>query len=115
MNLEATLSKREEEVAEVLAFTRGRSEACEKLFISEGTLASHTYRIYGKLEIGSKSELVIWWMVIKLGISKKSIPYFNFIGALILCIGVLTDDNALIRQRSSRGRYAIQKEYVTSI
>lgn len=114
MNLEATLSKREEEVAEVMAFTRDKREACEKLFITEGTLASHTYRIYGKLEIGSKSELVIWWFTKKLKINKTLIPYFNLTGALLLCIGILIDDNALIRQRSSRGRYKAQKEYVTS-
>lgn len=114
MNLEATLSKREEEVAEVLAFTKGRSEACEKLFISEGTLSAHTYRIYGKLEIGSKSELVIWWFTKKLNISKTLIPYFNFLAALTLCIGILNDENALIRQRSSRGRYKAQKEWITS-
>lgn len=115
MNLEATLSKREEEVAEILAFTKDRNEACEKLFICEGTLAAHTYRIYGKLEINSKAELVIWWFTTKLKICQSSIPYFKFVGALLLCIGIMTDDNALIRQRSSRGRYRAEKEYVTSI
>lgn len=115
MNLEATLSKREEEVAEILAFTKDRSEACEKLFICEGTLASHTYRIYGKLEISSKAELVIWWFTTKLKISQAVIPYFKFLGALLLCIGILKNDNTLIRQKSSRGRYKAEKEYVTSI
>lgn len=114
MNLEATLSKREEEVAEKLAFSKDRTEACERLFISEGTLAAHTYRIYTKLEIGSKSELVIWWFTKKLKINKNLIPYFNFMAALTLCIGILNDDNALIRQRSSRGRYKAQKEWITS-
>ncbi|TDX83940.1 LuxR C-terminal-related transcriptional regulator [Epilithonimonas xixisoli] len=114
MNLTASLSKREEEVAEVMAFTKDKTEASKRLFISAGTLSAHTFRIYDKLEINSKSELVIWWMVRKMGISKKAIPYFQYLGVLVISFGVMNDDNPIIRRQSFRHKYKCQKEYITS-
>ena len=89
MNLEVKLSKRELEVAEVMAFTKCKHDAAEKLFISEGTLSAHTFRIYEKLQINSKSELVIWWFVKKLGIELSAIPYFKTTLAIIMSVFVL--------------------------
>ncbi|GEM_PF-4000959 len=114
MNLQAQLSPRETEVAEIMAFTKSKSDAADKLCISEGTLSAHTYRIYDKLEINSKSELVIWWMVRKMGISKTMIPYFQYLGVIILCLGIMADDNPMITRRSYRNKYQAQKEYITS-
>ena len=89
MNLEVKLSKRELEVAEVMAFTKCKHDAAEKLFISEGTLSAHSFRIYEKLQINSKSELVIWWFVKKLGIELSKIPYFKTTLAIIMSVFVL--------------------------
>ncbi len=102
MNLSAELSKRELEVAKVMAFTRSKSEAADKLCISEGTLSAHTYRIYEKLEIHSKSELVIWWMVTKLRIEKALIPYFQLMIITMLSIGMMQEDHFRINSRPGR-------------
>ncbi len=102
MNLTAKLSEREQQVAEVMAFTKCKSQAADKLCISEGTLAAHSYRIYEKLEINSKSELVIWWFTIKMGIKKELIPYFNFGFALAISLGILVDRNTIYRRRITR-------------
>jgi hypothetical protein len=114
MNLSASLSKREEEVAEVMAFTKDKTEASKRLFISAGTLSAHTFRIYDKLEINSKSELVIWWMVRKMGISKKAIPYFQYLGVILLSFGIMQDENPMIRRRTYRSKYRTEKTYITS-
>lgn len=111
MNLHAHLSPRETEVAETMAFTKNKSDAADKLCISEGTLSAHTYRIYEKLEINSKSELVIWWMVVKMNVSKSIIPYFKFIPVLILSWGLM-QDHVMIARRGTR-RYENPKTYIT--
>lgn len=84
MNLTAQLSKRENEVAEIMAFTKSKSDAADKLCISEGTLSAHTFRIYEKLGINSKSELVIWWMVTRMHVEKQLIPYFKLVPVVII-------------------------------
>ena len=112
MNLTAQLSKRETEVAEIMAFTKTKTDAADRLCISEGTLAAHTYRIYEKLEINSKSELVIWWMVVKMHIEKNVIPYFKLIPVLIMSYGLL-QEHTMITRRLPR-RTEIHRTYTTS-
>ncbi|MCL1640060.1 helix-turn-helix domain-containing protein [Elizabethkingia anophelis] len=106
MNLEAKLSKREAEVAEILAFTMDRSAAADKLCISEGTLSAHSYRIYEKLQINTKAELVIWWFMKKLGVRKEQIPYFKLVPVLILCFGILSEKEMICRRRLRVDRMA---------
>ncbi|WP_407478297.1 response regulator transcription factor [Elizabethkingia meningoseptica] len=106
MNLEANLSKREIEVAEMIAFSTDRKKAAERLFISEGTLSAHSYRIYEKLEINKQSELVIWWFMKKLGVKKEQIPYFKLVPVLILCFGILSEKEMICRRRLRVDRMA---------
>lgn len=112
MNLQAHLSPRETEVAEIMAFTKNKSDAADKLCISEGTLSAHTYRIYEKLDINSKSELVIWWMVVKMQIEKKVIPYFKLLPILIMSYGLIQEHNMISRRLPRRTQ--TQRTYITS-
>lgn len=112
MNLSAKLSPRETEVVEMMAFTKNKSDAADRLCISEGTLAAHTYRIYDKLEVNSKSELVIWWMVVKMKIEKTAIPYFKLIPILILSYG-LSQEHTIIARRHNR-RPETKTAFITS-
>ena len=102
MNLDAQLSKRELEVAEIMAFTKCKHDAAERLFISEGTLSAHTFNIYEKLQINSKSELVIWWFVKKLGVELTDVPYFKLTTILIICIATLFDRDIYFRRFSRK-------------
>lgn len=112
MNLSAKLSPRETEVVEMMAFTKNKSDAADKLCISEGTLSAHTYRIYDKLEVNSKSELVIWWMVVKMKIEKAAIPYFKLLPVLMLSYG-LFQEHTMIARRLPR-RVEIQRTQTAS-
>ncbi len=112
MNLHAHLSPRETEVAEMMAFTKTKTDAADRLCISEGTLSAHTYRIYDKLEINSKSELVIWWMVVKMQIEKNAIPYFKLIPVLFISFGILSEKSMINPRLKRRPEPTI--EYVTS-
>lgn len=112
MNLLAQLSPRETQVAEIMAFTKNKADAADKLCISEGTLSAHTYRIYEKLEINSKSELVIWWMVAKMEIKKNMIPYFKMVPILFFCYGLNANFTKISRRTPKR--VEISKPYVSS-
>ena len=52
-----TLSMREQEIVQVLAKGLTFKEAARELELSPSTVSNHLYRIYQKLNIGSKSEL----------------------------------------------------------
>lgn len=52
------LSVREEEIARALILGRSYQEIAEELFISYGTVKTHVYRIYRKLGVRNKVELV---------------------------------------------------------
>lgn len=53
-----SLSAREEEVLRLLSAGRTRSYIAETLFISESTVATHSKRIYQKMDVHSKQELI---------------------------------------------------------
>ncbi|WP_162610950.1 helix-turn-helix transcriptional regulator [Gordonibacter sp. An230] len=56
--LEKCLSEREAEVLTILARGNSLQRVQEKLFISEGTAATHRRHIYRKLDVHSKQELI---------------------------------------------------------
>lgn len=102
MNLTATLSKREAEVAEVLAFTKSKEEAADKLCIAPGTLSAHSFRIYEKLEINTKAELVIWWFIKNFEIEAAKIPTFSVTIFMSLALLLPGDKVAQRRYRTDR-------------
>lgn len=55
---ECGLSAREIEVFNLLAKGRGSAYIQEKLYISQHTVKTHTYRIYKKLGVNSREELI---------------------------------------------------------
>ena len=116
MKIDAKLSKRELEVAEILAFAINRQSAADKLCISEGTLSAHSYRIYEKLDITSKSELVIWWFVKCLGINRNQIPYFKTIPAVLISLGLIMHKHAnfeIIRRSERTTRIELIEPKIT--
>ena len=108
MNLGSqTIKKREAEVAEILAFTMDRSakQLTSFAFQREPFRRTHT-RIYEKLQINTKAELVIWWFYEKLGVKKEQIPYFKLVPVLILCFWILSEKEMICRRRLRVDRMA---------
>jgi DNA-binding NarL/FixJ family response regulator len=52
------LSKREQEVFELLCAGRSAPFIAEQLFIAPSTVSTHIKRIYAKLEVNSRQELL---------------------------------------------------------
>ncbi|WP_392436431.1 response regulator transcription factor [Cruoricaptor ignavus] len=102
MNLEAELSKREMEVAEVLAFTGSKKQAADKLCIAGGTLSRHSYTIYEKLGIHSRAELVIWWFLKNFSIPAEKIPQFCIAVFINASLIMPSEKMAVQRYRTDR-------------
>jgi DNA-binding NarL/FixJ family response regulator len=54
------LSRREREVADLVARGLANAEIAEELFISKRTVESHVDHIKQKLGLGSRSEVITW-------------------------------------------------------
>ena len=57
----ATLSRRESQIAEMIAWGNAKKDIANKLFISERTVENHTRTIYKKLGLSKSNELSAWW------------------------------------------------------
>ena len=60
MKLSAELSRRENEVAELLAWGASKKEVADKLFISTRTVENTARNIYAKTGIQKATELCVW-------------------------------------------------------
>jgi len=55
------LSRREKEIAELVAQGLANREVATRLFISVRTVEAHLAHIFGKLGLDSRTELAAWW------------------------------------------------------
>lgn len=74
MKLTAHLTKRETQIAELLAWGAAKKEVAERLFISIRTVENTARNIYRKIEIQKATELCVWWFVTKCGVSISKDP-----------------------------------------
>lgn len=92
MNLNATLTKREDQVTGLLIIGRAKKQAACDLKISTDTVVNHTRNIYEKLEINSLGELCTWWFVKKFNIPLAEVHKAVFKSAvgvvMIFLVGV---------------------------
>lgn len=54
------ITRREAEIIYMVYMGQQRTEIAKKLFISEATLRKHIYNIYGKINVSSQSQLIVW-------------------------------------------------------
>lgn len=90
MNPEATLSKRETEIAELLAVGNSKKVIAYELYISERTVENTARNIYKKLEINTVAQLTIWWMCRKFNICLTMIKNPLVHAAMFLGITITT-------------------------
>lgn len=72
----ATLSSREKQVAEMIAWGRTKKEIATRLFISERTVENHTRNIYKKAGVTKSNELSAWWFCKRYQIPSSDSPFF---------------------------------------
>lgn len=65
MKLNVELSRRETEVAHLLAWGASKKEVADILFISTRTVENTARNIYAKVGIQKATELCVWWFCTK--------------------------------------------------
>lgn len=87
MRLNAGLTKRESEVAELLAWGAAKKEVAEKLFISTRTVENTARSIYVKTGVQKATELCVWWFCSKCGVPASLDPLKRaFIAGCLLLV-----------------------------
>lgn len=87
MDARAELTKRESEIAELVAWGGSKKEIASHLFISERTVENHIKNIYSKVGCGKSNELSAWWFCTRFHISFDLSPFKKkVIGFLLLLI-----------------------------
>lgn len=89
MKLHALLSKRETQVAELLAWGASEKEVASKLFVSTRTVENTARNIYAKLGIQKATELCVWWFCTKCGVPVSLDPLKRAFTAILLLLVLL--------------------------
>lgn len=89
MKLNALLSKRETQVAELLAWGASKKEVASKLFVSTRTVENTARNIYAKLGIQKATELCVWWFCTKCGVPINLDPLKRAFTAILLLLVLL--------------------------
>lgn len=92
MNKDVKLTKRENEVAEFLAWGASKKELADIFCIDYDTVDSHTRAIYEKTDTHKVSELSAWWFCTHFHISFNLSPLKRQIIAFILLLILLPNE-----------------------
>ena len=79
--LEKGLSRRESEVAELVSRGLRNKDVANALFITEKTVKFHLTKIYKKIAIRSRAQLILWCAP-KLTFEEKNAPLANYRAAV---------------------------------
>ena len=86
MKEEAVLTKKEMQVAELLAWGAEKKEAADMLCVSYNTIVSHARSIYEKLGIQKSTELSVWYFCTRFHISFNLSPIARRFLAIFLLV-----------------------------
>ena len=118
MNTAIHLSKRENQIAELLSWGADKKQIADKLFVSVKTVDNHCQHIFEKLDINKCTELSAWWFCTHHNISFDLSPFvrrqvsvillFLFIGGEIT---IITDSTYTVRRsRRTRTEYRVRRQ-----
>ena len=105
MNLTATLTKRETQIAELIAWGLSKKEVAEKLFISPRTVENTARSIYEKTGVTKANELSAWYFCSMFKISLDMSPLRRgvvAVGLLLLLIPreIIPNNDKMVRVRT---------------
>lgn len=105
MNLTATLTKRESQIAELIAWGLTKKEVATKLFISPRTVENTARSIYEKTGVTKANELSAWYFCSRFKISLDMSPLRRgvvAVGLLLLLIPreIIPNNDEMVRVRT---------------
>lgn len=92
MNANATLTKRESEVAELIAWGATKKEIASQLFIDNRTVENHARSIYQKAGVTKSNELSAWWFCVHFNISFDLSPLKRKVITFVLLLLVVSTE-----------------------
>lgn len=92
LNLRAALTRRELEIAELLAWGAAKKEVADRLNISPRTVENTARHIYEKIGIQKATELCVYWFCAKCGVSPSLDPLKRAFIALALLFILLPSE-----------------------
>lgn len=116
MNKDVRLTKRENQIAELIAWGSAKKEIADLLCISVSTVDNTARSIYEKIGINKSNELSAWWFCRTYKVPFEDAPLFKFskarkavIAFILLCVIVpreifSTQDTVRVMRRCSSGR-----------
>ena len=111
MNAHAALTKRESQIAELIAWGATKKDVANKLFISERTVENTARSIYEKAGVTKSNELSAWWFCTKFHISFELSPLKKSVIAVFLLLIIVShelvskrEDFTRVRRVESRAR-----------
>jgi DNA-binding CsgD family transcriptional regulator len=107
MNLQADLSKRQEQVAGFMATGYAKKQIAGHLNISERTVENTARNIYEKIGVNSVGQLSAWWFCKKFNIPIELLPRIKMQGLAFCLVSLLTineifGDSDYVRKTSSK-------------
>jgi len=84
MNATVILTKREAEIAELLAWGAAKKEVADTLYISTRTVENTARNIFVKCGIQKATELCVWWFCTQCGVSFEMSPIKRAVSIVIL-------------------------------
>lgn len=105
MNPTAKLTKREQEVGELIAWGACKKMVPERLYISIHTVENHVRNIFSKTECRSANEFSAWYFCTHFNISMELSPLKNIVAVLLLSI-YLSGDFTQSFDLFTRSKYA---------
>lgn len=109
MNPRELLTKREYQIAELLAWGLTKKEIADRLFISYYTVDNHTKSIFEKTDVSTVNELAAWWFCNQYNIPRDHSPLSRSTIAIILLLtlfpkGIMASMHTVRRyNRNNRG------------
>ncbi|MBO5053871.1 MAG: helix-turn-helix transcriptional regulator [Muribaculaceae bacterium] len=92
LNLRAELTRRETQIAELLAWGAAKKEVADLLRISPRTVENTARHIYEKIGIQKATELCVYWFCAKCGVSPSKDPLKRAFIALALLFILLPSE-----------------------
>lgn len=92
LNLRAELTRRETEIAELLAWGAAKKEVADRLEISPRTVENTARNIYQKIGIQKATELCVYWFCSRCGVEPSLDPLKRAFIALVLLFFFLPYD-----------------------
>jgi DNA-binding CsgD family transcriptional regulator len=86
MNADAKLTRREAQVAKLIAWGACKKTVAKRLFISIHTVENHVRNIFEKTECRSVNEFSAWYFCKNYGISMELSPLRNLMAIFLLLI-----------------------------